>query len=559
METEERKTTDPEPLPCPECGCPVGPDERFCQCGWEREEGEERGAKSEERQEERGVWSDENDPSKAGAMSLLYSGAAAQPGPPDPQPHSGCDTGSDTPSPPALRSSLFAPPSAQQTTNHESQTTLPSDCDDFRLEYNQARIFLVGSVSSFNFRLTPVGEDAKKIREIELHVESPGYLPDPLVKPSHSPRLQKGRFVGINLNMVPEQDGIDIGGEVYLRYRKGTRRLAFCATFEWDTYPPSVAADKVVENLSVRIGNVSATADRAGDAPVILRFLDNIRSSGRYSKAEELRQLKIPKVWNSLCLADQGEPQPPEIGEPPLSARQGRLTLEAPDGHLLHLIHTQGRVHVGRNRRCDIVTWFMTTDGSERLEDRSENISKYHCRLEKAAGKWMVCDGNGERSSSYGTFLNGSEVPATGGRALPMDEPFTLWLAGRKPNDPKVFRFEGRLWTCAALGRCKMALHRECKPLEPACLILKRTDGIPETFLLLWRFCPVEAIDESMKDTLGMACIFRHRNAYAVSEGRDEKAYAWLIPGAHAGAADSGVEVGLFRQFGKWAEGTEQA
>jgi hypothetical protein len=290
-----------------------------------------------------------------------------------------------------------------------------------------------------------------------------------------------------------------------------------------------------------------------------LRFLDNIRSSGRYSKAEELRQLKIPKVWNRLCLADQGEPQPPEIGEPPLSARQGRLTLEAADGRLLHLIHAQGRVHVGRNRRCDIVTWFMTPDGSERLDDRSANISKFHCRLEEAAGKWMVCDGNGERRSTCGTFLNGSEVPATGGRALPMDEPFTLWLAGRKPDDPKVFRFEGRLWTCAALGRCKMALHRECKPLEPACLILKRTDGIPETFLLLWRFCPVEAIDESMTEKLGMDCIFRHRNAYAVCAGKDEKAYAWLVPGAHAGQADSGVEVSLYRQFGKWAEGTEQA
>jgi hypothetical protein len=436
-----------------------------------------------------------------------------------------------------------------------------SDCEDFRVEYNAARVFLTGHVSAFNFRVTPLLDDADEIRNLRIRVDSPGFLVKPLTHRSRLWRLRPGRSLPeVHINLEPEKSGQDIAGEVYVTYTKNDRARAFYTSFLWDAYPPSEDSSKVIENLSIRIGDIVTTGDRAGDANTTVSFLDDVQKSGRYSRADELRQLKLPNAWKLLSLyeCDATEfPTPPELGPPPSRARANRLTLRTPGAHRIHLLQAQQGLQLGKNRKCDLVTWFMTPDGAERLSDQSALISRFHCRIERGSDGWTVRDGDGTRPSSYGSFLNRKRIPHDRGLPVPENEPFQLTLAGADAHAPNVFCFEGRLWTCKALGGCRMALHDDCKPRGPACLVLRRTDGIPETFVLLWRFCTAAAIGSPPARHWDGACFFRHKDGFGVCTIDHAPHFAWLIPGETTESLLPGATITAYKQFGQWAEGKQ--
>ena len=547
-----------EPTECPKCGWPVGTDESLCrECGTEVHVGatvEDEGGTP-----DLGRQADTDEALQARLADALGNVQAAG--------EQGVEESISQHSSPAAQPASPAIPGAEpggteehslrQHGHSRSQPPLEcGDCEELRVEYNQARVFLTGFTSAFNFRITPLSADTDTLSDIRVRVESPGFLAKPLLHRSLLRHIRAGRALPeVHLNLEPERSGQDLAGEVYVSFKKAGKRRAFYGSFLWDVYPPSEPSAKVIENLSVKIGDIVSTGDRAGDAKTTVSFLDDVQRSGRYSRAEELRQIKLPSAWNRLALyeCDARLPCRPEIDDPPIPAYEQRLTIETRTGHMVHLIHTDTALQIGKNRSCDIVTWFMELDGSKRIEDRTGCVSRNHCRIVKEGDGWFVADGNGHSPSSHGTFLDGVQVSLRQSKAIAMDVPFTLSLAGRKTGDPKVFRFIGRLWSCAALGRCQ-----KCQPHEPACLVLKRTDGIPETFVVLWRFCPVEAIDEGMKHDFGSGRLFRHKNAYAFSCGTDEKTYAWMVPGMNVDEAGVGIKVGPYQQFGKWTDGTEQ-
>ena len=541
MEAKGPGRRDQEPRTCPKCGWPVEPGERFCQCGAELES------------EGHGM---------AGATSLP-KGAKA---------HSARDTDEDGDTVIFSGSSNVGdlaaadPPTTvippQPTTSHEPQTTLLSDCQDLLVEYNQARVFLTGFTSSFNFRITPrLGVDST-LEDLRLRVEATGFLAEPLTYKSRLKEVRGGRpLPEINLGLEPERSGQDIPGEVYLSYSKDGRRHVYVGSFLWDVYPPSESSASVIENLSVKIGDIVSTGDRAGDARTTVNFLDGLQDSGRYSKAEELRKLKLPKAWNALPLGecDPGEfPCPPELGEPPFGARAATLTLETADGRLLHLLHPRGATQLGRNRRCDIVAREMDADGTIQNGPWQSRISRFHCRIRKTGDECVILDGDDSKSSGHGTWMNGVPVSKKG-KTVELDERFVLTLAGRRPGEPGVFSLDGRLWSCSAQGKCGMMLHSQCTPECPAALVLKRRDGVPETFFIVWQFCMGDVVGSVLPQDLGPVCFFRHKNAFGIRYGDREQCFEWLVPGKTLGVDGNIVKVKAYQQFGEWAEeGSEE-
>lgn len=446
-------------------------------------------------------------------------------------------------------------------TRSESGPSFLSDCPDLVVEYNQARVFLTGFTSSFNFRINPSLGAGSTLHDLRLRVEAPGFLPEPLSYKSRLKEIRGGRpLPEINMGHEPDRSGQDIPGEVYVSYSKDGRRHVYVGSFLWDVYPPSESSATVIENLSVRIGDIVSTGDRAGDARTTVSFLDGLQDKVRHSKAEELRNLKFPKAWNALPLGecDPGEfPCPPAMGEPQFAAHTVTLTLETGDGQLLHLFHPRGAVQLGRNRRCDIVIREMSPDGSMCEAAGRSRISRFHCRIRKTGDECTILDGDDAKSSGHGTWLNGVPVSRKG-KVIGLDGRFVLTLAGRRPEEPGVLSLDGRLWSCSAQGKCGMLLHSQCAPDCPAALVLKRRDGVPETFLVVWRFCMGDALSTALPGDFGSVCFFRHKNAFGIRYGDKEQRSEWLVPGQTLVIGGDAVKVKGYQQFGAWAESEER-
>ena len=420
-----------------------------------------------------------------------------------------------------------------------------SDCEDFRVEYNRMRVFLAGVQSTFNFRVTPISEGAKDCSNIRLMVHSHGYLSQPIdYRYPQLKTIRSGVSLPVaHLGLHPATAGMDIEGEVFFGYIKDGVERTFFQTFLWDAYPPNEAPSKVIENLSVRIGDIVPTVDRAGDQNVALNFLNGLSQKG-ISRADELQKLKMPAVYDELALFEcDGWPgseghAATQLGPPRAQAISEKLTLSLPSGLLVHFL-AMPQVQVGKKRECDVIARILERSG-DALPERNQNLSRFHCRISNQGGKCILTDGDGKKKSMCGTYLDRVKLAPVGSETLPLNRVFKLSLAGADRSDPHALTFECRIWSCNSADKCFLGLHEECKPDNASCMVMGRTDDIPEKFVLLWRFCHLHVVESESEDML----VFRYKGAFAF---RKHGQCGWLVPGQKVGELD----VRKFKQFGE--------
>ena len=73
---------------------------------------------------------------------------------------------------------------------------------------------------------------------------------------------------------------------------------------------------------------------------------------------------------------------------------------------------------------------------------------------------------NIRKASAYGIFVNGTRVSRGQGMILPVNTEFRLSLSGSDSSDSQVMVFKACIWSCRALGKCRMTMHDECLTID---------------------------------------------------------------------------------------------
>jgi len=431
----------------------------------------------------------------------------------------------------------------------ESPSVEMDDGCDFTLEYNNARVFLLGSGSSFNFRLTGKGADVRGCEQISITLEFD--FCDPITK----------RIPGLNANgrsersiaFRPGETNVDLPATVLLTYRKDGKQKRFEGEILWDCYPPNEPSANIIENLVVKLGDISGRG--AADMNTNVRVLENFGVQNPESTATQLRGLKLEPVWTVLDLVPAHMPLPPP--PPPPDALTERLTLRLGDRRV-HLLCAE-EVALGKNWRNDIATHVFNAAGSVD-EERTARISRFHARIRKRPEGCCLVDGGHnpesgrEQGSAHGTYVDGRNVGSLGNGRLRVGDRVTIGLGRRSDHGPPCLEFDVEVLPCDRLRRavCGMPLAG-CRESSPAGVVLKRNDGFKdrEVFLVVWKCCSLSLVDPAFGDIT----VWRLDGAFAVTCGTEG---FWLTEGTHFSTNDreiavTGLEqVGLKRYVERW-------
>lgn len=398
------------------------------------------------------------------------------------------------------------------------------DCPHFRLEFNSARVFLAGWISSFNFRLHPIGESVKKIRaaSIEVRVADGSTLRRPIYG-ARGQRVQE-----IDLNFTPKTCGYEVSAEVFLQYTHEGRKHRYGGLFKWDCASPEIPSSKVIENLVIKMEDIGA--DLAAEQNI--NILKDFRAATPESMATRLKQLKLKAIWKPVPLFDLDDETPP-----PAAAILDRLTLVGPGRQHIHFLALD-EVIIGRHSRaCDIIARAFDPDLTGYNKSVNDATSRVHARIVAGPRGYVVHDGGRDRSasqapvkpSSYGTYLDDVRIPKGEDLPLPPERQVGIHL-----GDPA----RTTLVPFALLATTRM----DARVGSPACLILNRVDPAPECFVILHTSCPLDTLTGG---TLA-GKIRRRQNAFQIETAESE---AWLVPGA-AVPALPGWQCLPYEQFG---------
>jgi hypothetical protein len=397
------------------------------------------------------------------------------------------------------------------------------DCPHFRLEFNSARVFLAGWISSFNFRLHPLGKDSRKINaaSIEVRVADGSTLRRPIYG------IRSQRVQEIDLNFTPKICGYEVSAEVFLQYTHEGRKHRYGGLFKWDCASPEVPSSKVIENLVIKMEDIGA--DMAAEQNI--NILKDFRAATPESMAARLKQLKLQAIWKPVPLFDLEDETPP-----PAAALLDRLTLVGPGRQHIHFLALD-EVIIGRHSRaCDIIVRPFDPDLTRYCEDVKNATSRVHARIVAGPRGYVVHDGGRDRSasqapvkpSSYGTYLDNVRIPRGEDLPLPTEKQVGIHL-----GDPS----RGGLAPFALLATTRM----DARAGAPACLILKRVDTAPECFVILRTSCPLDALT-------GGALTGKIRRRQGAFQFENNHAENWLLPGGRIPFCP-GWEVRHYRQF----------
>ncbi|MBN1672415.1 MAG: zinc ribbon domain-containing protein [Kiritimatiellae bacterium] len=418
-----------------------------------------------------------------------------------------------------------------------------ADACDFHIEYNNARIFLKGSRSSFNFRLKPTSSACRRCADMQMELQiGAAEIPPEPVYPFTRPEPRE-----IDFAFKPEEDGIDIPAKLFFRYTRDGRRTQYLGRLLWDCYPQSESA----QAINVKIDELNLVGDRASRQNVEL--LKGLDAKTPESRADQLRGLKLVPVWAPLPLVlvpcDDVAARESHLAPPPARAQRQRLTLAGNDLRV-HLL-SDTKLTLGRNRGCDLVTRVCGPDA--RADKKSnEKLSRYHCEIGLEGERCWVTDEAYDpekkvrRPSSFGVWVNKTRVPRGQSSALLPNTHGTVALAGEDENDPQAFTFQSYLWACDSAQRQKCRLPAQPCPADaPGCLILHRCDGLrqQEIFVVIWRCCPMALVHESFGDVV----LCRSRQAFACKQKETD---SWLTPGETVQMGSNDMRVETYQQVG---------
>ena len=346
------------------------------------------------------------------------------------------------------------------------------DCPHFRLEFNDATVFVQGWFTSFNFRIVPISAESGQCKMLKLEVKVPGE--QAMTKTVFGLRGQ--RPITEDVNFRAKDLGFNISSEVRLNYYFNGQSHSYVANFKWDCVTPEESS-KVIENLVIKMENVEA--GMAADQNI--NILKDFKARQSQSLSSRLQDLKLEPIWKALELYDtsEGTAQVPKD-------LQSKLTLLGPGETRLHLLGGE-RMTMGRGRPdvCDILTYlFKGPNLPDSKLTMSNGISRFQAHVVFSSGQWELRDGGVDPSaslarvkpSSYGTYLGGERVSG----AVVIDsairqQPVTFGKSNMREKN--TFGFELTVFNDPERG-------------GPSALLLERMDRVSESFL-----CVVGKVD----------------------------------------------------------------
>ncbi|NLE66351.1 MAG: FHA domain-containing protein, partial [Lentisphaerae bacterium] len=230
---------------------------------------------------------------------------------------------------------------------------------------------------------------------------------------------------------------------------------------------------------------------------------------------------------------------------PPEEALADRLTLDV-GGKLLHLI-AGARVTFGRHRANRVVTRIFDP-GKPVMATSSLHISKHHCTVEADGETCVIRDGAADASGVFkqsggGVFWNGSAVD--GSVRIPVDllpRQAALGFAGQVSDPCFSFSVSACRPDSARCARCEDRDAVLCRRGRVPALALRRSDHVPETFVLLWSCLDLGQVAPVLQ---GLT-VCHERGGFSWRSGGEA---GWLKPGRYQ-VVGAEICVKTFQQYG---------
>ncbi len=383
-----------------------------------------------------------------------------------------------------------------------------------KLEVNALEFGVLGWMMPLSFQLSGECRDLREV-SVEAALESEGVVHWRLRWKDENGELartgkwgDKGNFTAKSPEWKP--------GAPFLTWRVRARDRD--AEYEWcgkrslrvfeKEEPPQAVVEQVFYDIKQgHAGDVHINGARAAE----------IRKRDRMEKARNIRDLvdvvsREAPVWQPAELKlVRGGGTPGNTGPAPDIETDTvfRLTLLAPKEQRIHLL-TGSELGLGKHRENDIRTLvhpgLKSLDALSRdervaeIRKASEAVSRFHCRVLWEDGRCLVADG-GEykgtiKPSTWGTAVDDVEIdPETGPVPLPLDRAVSLRLAcGIPAEESGAFTFTARVVSCGNIRRRRPGAPLSGSDSDAACLVLERTDGVPETFVAVWHGCLIEDV-----------------------------------------------------------------
>ena len=195
-----------------------------------------------------------------------------------------------------------------------------SDCTDFRLRWNQgASMFLAGTGTSLEFEIIPQ-QHGEMCSDFRLFLKSPG---DKYYAKHTLQYVSITRPVPVSLNFRPtsEHVGVNQSLELLFAYTLNDEQVYFSNQFQVDVYPAEASADKIIENVNIKIDSITQEG-KAGESQ--LNILNDL-THNPLSSLELLRQIKESgTLWINVAL----------IRSKPLASHQISTTVDVSSSNI---------------------------------------------------------------------------------------------------------------------------------------------------------------------------------------------------------------------------------
>ena len=395
-----------------------------------------------------------------------------------------------------------------------------SDCKEFHIEWNKGTsIFFSGIASSLQFKIRPVGDQAKKAGSFRILLRYPG---DERLTEDKFPMQSITREISRNINFLPLGNiGVNQSVEFYFTYKLNDREHWYFQQLPIDIHSTAEPKDKILDNLTINIGSI-VQEGKAGDPRI--SFLENLKRSAT-SINDILEKLKTSNhYWTPLDLFDADEPDDApvsmNISSPPMTMERAVMTTAA--GFKITVF--SGNVSLGRRKECDIVTRNLPPPGvewpQEKLHSMNERISGTHCQIGISGKNACIKD----LRSANGTYLSGQKI-GQDDYVIPENRDLTLSL-GKESTAP--YNFMATVKTLREPNELpKLPLQLKNSSFDAGtvnAILIKRKDKIPEAYAVLVKWIQLSHLtNEYSPDWI----LCRYKSAFALTNG---KKWFWLAP-----------------------------
>ena len=425
---------------------------------------------------------------------------------------------------PAVEASSAVPLVARNT---ESPTvpardeTVPpadSDCADLEVRYNTRCVFVLNMQSTFDFEIRPLADG---LTGLFVEVRQDGQIIT-----NGAPRMlpRRNQVLRLPLNYTPRNTHAGKASfELLVRYRKGPQAFLFGTYQSHAIYSGKEDPRQVCESLVVEVKN-NIQQGHAGDLKVDQSFnglREALRERNTIALDQEFLQIiNTRPFWVVLPLAEcaddpAGGPGAGRVQQPE------RLELRSTETGTIHLLR-QPSIWIGRERKAEIMARVLSVSGQQLLEE-SRRLHRYHPKIEWQGNRCQLLDvsfspeDNRVGPSANGVCVDGTRLAPGGEFNFAPGREYRITLVKPEPDRHLGYELSARLWLARELPR----LRPGCPDLRaagdaPACLVLRRLQGPPETHVLLRTAVSLAWVDSRC----GSACLCLRDSVIHFSDGQ---------------------------------------